>query len=73
MSKHQAGSPQRRGWFKSSYSYNPNGTCVEVNLDAAGRVLVRDSKDLDGAVLSYPAAEWSAFVRNVRLMANSSG
>lgn len=65
MSKHKAGSPRRRGWFRSSYSNTTNGACVEVNIEAPGQVLVRDSKDPEGAVLRYPAAQWRAFLRSV--------
>lgn len=42
-----------------------NGTCVEVGTCTCGEVLVRDSKDRDGPVLSFGGAEWSAFVAGV--------
>ncbi|MGG7609495.1 DUF397 domain-containing protein [Streptomyces sp. ZG43] len=51
-------------WFKSSYSGN-GGQCVEVatNLVASrGLVPVRDSKDLAGPVLGFPAVAFASFV-----------
>jgi len=55
-------------WFKSSYSNN-GGDCVEVaaNLVASrGIVPVRDSKSVDGPVLTVPAAAFTAFVTGVQ-------
>lgn len=55
-------------WRKSTYSGN-GGDCVEVAtnlLQRTGRILVRDSKDPHGPVLSFTAAEWEAFTRGVR-------
>ncbi|MBY8884150.1 DUF397 domain-containing protein [Streptomyces sp. PTM05] len=55
-------------WFKSSYSEN-GGQCVEVaaNLSGAhGIVPVRDSKDPNGPVLSFPVGAFSAFVEGVK-------
>jgi hypothetical protein len=51
---------------KSSYSGGDGGQCVEVALGLAGAVPVRDSKAPDRAVLSFPAAGWTSFVRSVR-------
>jgi hypothetical protein len=48
------------GWRTSSYSSN-GGDCVEVALTLGG-VLVRDSKDRDGPVLTVPAPTWHAFL-----------
>ena len=39
--------------------------CVEVASDA-GTVLVRDTKDPDGAVLRFPAEALRAFIREQR-------
>ncbi|ASW53184.1 DUF397 domain-containing protein [Plantactinospora sp. KBS50] len=38
------------------------GNCVEVADNLPGRVLVRDSKDRSGPVLTFAPAVWSAFV-----------
>ncbi|KOV11264.1 hypothetical protein ADK60_35720 [Streptomyces sp. XY431] len=48
-------------WFKSSYSGNEGGACVEV-ADATSTVLVRDSKDKSGPHLTFSPAAWEAFV-----------
>lgn len=50
------------GWFKSSFSNN--GNCVQVRLRQG--VLVRDSKDPGGPILSFTNSEWIAFVEGVR-------
>jgi hypothetical protein len=50
-------------WRISSYS--SNGTCVEIGF-ADSHVLVRDSKDRQGAVLRFTAAEWETFLNSVR-------
>ncbi|MFD8319475.1 DUF397 domain-containing protein [Kitasatospora purpeofusca] len=48
-------------WFKSSYSGNEGGECVEV-AEATSAVLVRDSKDKSGPRLTFSPAAWQAFV-----------
>ncbi|MFF7298725.1 DUF397 domain-containing protein [Streptomyces sp. NPDC008265] len=48
-------------WRKSSYSGAEGGECVEVAA-AAGAVLVRDSKELGGPVLTVGPAAWAGFV-----------
>jgi hypothetical protein len=42
------------------------GDCVEVADNLPGVVRVRDSKDLDGAVLIFAPGAWSALVRSVK-------
>ncbi|MDX3260814.1 DUF397 domain-containing protein [Streptomyces sp. MI02-2A] len=51
-------------WFKSSYS-NGEGACVETAA-VVGTNFVRDSKQLDGPILRFPAEEWSTFVNSVK-------
>ena len=51
----------RDGWFKSSLSF-ANGNCVEVQFLTDGGVQVRNSRDRDGAVLSFTDGEWKAFI-----------
>jgi hypothetical protein len=53
--------PARLAWFKSSYSGNEGGACVEVAVtpDAAH---VRDSKAPAQAQLAFRSPEWAAFV-----------
>lgn len=48
-------------WRKSSRSGSNSGACVEV-ATLPDRVLVRDSKDPDGPVLTFTPGEWRAFV-----------
>jgi hypothetical protein len=51
-------------FHKSSFSL-PNKECVEV-AETADRVLVRDSKDPEGAELVFTRGEWDAFVKGVK-------
>jgi Domain of unknown function (DUF397) len=51
-------------WRKSSYSGPNGGECVEVA--ATGAVLVRDTADRDGAVLTFTAEAWRAFTAAIR-------
>jgi len=53
--------PERFAWFKSSYSGNEGGACLEVAV-ALATVHVRDSKAPTRAQLAFPASEWAAFV-----------
>lgn len=49
---------------KSSYS-GQGDNCVEVAAVRRG-VSVRDSKDPEGASLTFSASEWAAFVAGVK-------
>ena len=51
-------------WRKSSYSNANGGQCVET-ASAKGAVLVRDTTDRDGVMLSVPAAAWQAFLATI--------
>jgi hypothetical protein len=48
-------------WRTSSYSTQGGVTCVEVARD--GAILVRDTTDRDGFVLSVPDGAWGKFLR----------
>ncbi|AWZ08501.1 MULTISPECIES: DUF397 domain-containing protein [unclassified Streptomyces] len=48
-------------WFKSSYSTDEGGNCVEVATHTAA-VHVRDSKVTEGPVLTVAPAAWAAFL-----------
>ena len=50
-------------WRKSTAS--GTGNCVEVSL-AAGSVLMRNSRNPQGPVLSFTHPEWEAFLTGVR-------
>jgi hypothetical protein len=45
-------------WRKSSYSGTSGGSCVEA-ADLDGRILVRDTTDRGGMVLSVPPDAWA--------------
>ena len=52
-------------WRKSSFS--SMGNCVEVAIGGGHPgVAVRNSRDPDGSVLIFTAAEWTAFVLGVK-------
>lgn len=50
----------RLNWRKSKRSVN-HGECVEV-ASASLAIVVRDSTEAHGLVLSYPVAAWRSFV-----------
>ena len=47
-------------WRKSSYSANGGQDCVEAG-NVPGLVLVRDTKDREGALLAFSAGAWASF------------
>jgi hypothetical protein len=51
-------------WRKSTHSTGTGGSCVEVS--AAADVLVRDTTDRDGAVLSFRGPTWHRFLATLR-------
>jgi len=51
-------------WRKAQYSGH-NGQCVEV-ASTTDKVAIRDSKDPDGPILVYTAAEFKAFLHEAR-------
>ena len=50
-------------WRKSSYSGDNGGACVEVA--AAEAILVRDTTDRRGPILTFTAGAWHAFISAV--------
>ncbi|MFB6606166.1 DUF397 domain-containing protein [Streptomyces noursei] len=55
-------------WVKSSYSSN-GGQCIEVATNLVlphGVVPVRDSKAVEGPVLSFSATSFSSFIMAVK-------
>ena len=57
--------PTRGAWHKSSHSGNEDSYCVEV-AQLPQCVAVRDSKDPLGPELSFPPAQWAAFISAVK-------
>jgi hypothetical protein len=51
-------------WRKPSAS-TYNGSCAEVGQDATV-VLIRDTKDRDGAWLAFDAETWAAFTERLK-------
>jgi hypothetical protein len=51
-------------WRKSNYSGDNGGACVEVA--SAQAVLVRDTTDRSGLVVTFTAAAWQAFLTTIR-------
>ena len=51
-------------WRKSSYSGDNGGACVEVA--SADAVLVRDTADRGGAVVTFNAGAWRAFISSIK-------
>ena len=51
-------------WRKSTYSGSNGGDCIEVA--ASGEILVRDTKDRDGATLGFSAQAWEKFITSVK-------
>jgi hypothetical protein len=55
-------------WRKTRHS-GSDSNCVEVAGRLPGAVAVRDSKDLEGARLLFPAAAWQEFTRTLKAQA----
>lgn len=52
-------------WRKSSYSAN-QGDCVETASLPDGGMAVRDTKDRDGAMLTFTADAWAEFTSAIK-------
>jgi hypothetical protein len=55
---------QNFAWRKASSSQV--SSCVEVAFPSREVVVVRDSKDPDGPILRYAAADWGDFISGAR-------
>ena len=53
-------------WRKATYSSSSGTNCVEAGVGEAGRVLVRDTIDRDGALLSISADAWARFTGSLK-------
>jgi hypothetical protein len=54
-----------RKWIKATASTG-NGACVEATSVKEGEILVRNSRDPEGPILSFTKAEWIAFLAGVK-------
>ncbi|GHK04281.1 DUF397 domain-containing protein [Streptomyces sp. NPDC003753] len=52
-------------WFKSSYSNDSGGDCVEVAQDV-DVIHIRDSKNPTGPTLRVSSGAWGAFLKGAR-------
>ena len=52
-------------WRTASYSGSGGGNCVEV-AESVGAVLLRDTKDRSGMVLSVGAGAWQRFTAGLK-------
>ena len=51
-------------WRKSSYSGDNGGACVEIS--SADAVLVRDTADRSGPVITFNAGTWRTFISSIK-------
>ncbi|MFC8841928.1 DUF397 domain-containing protein [Streptomyces griseoincarnatus] len=58
--------PGAARWRKSTYSNGDGGNCLEVCEAHTAVVPVRDSKVLDGPVLTVTAQAWTSFVASLK-------
>ncbi|URN00658.1 DUF397 domain-containing protein [Actinomadura madurae] len=53
-------------WSKSSHSSGSEGQCVEVAAMTHRGVALRDSKDVDGPMLSIAPSAWASLLADVK-------
>jgi hypothetical protein len=53
-------------WRKSTKSGTNGGACVEAGVAEPGRVLVRDTTNRAGGVLSISAEAWQIFASSLK-------
>ena len=59
-------------WRTSSYTGSGGGNCVEVGSHPQhGRILVRDTKDRHGPVLTFSPQSWRNFTAGSKTSANT--
>jgi hypothetical protein len=52
--------------FRKSTHSGSGDNCVEVASNLPGLVIVRDSKNPDGAMLTFSSKAWQAFLTSMR-------
>jgi uncharacterized protein DUF397 len=65
ISTGNGGSCVEVGFHKAAVSSNA-GSCVEARICDCDEILVRDSKDPSGPVLTFNRNEWAAFLAGVK-------
>ncbi|GHF45216.1 MULTISPECIES: DUF397 domain-containing protein [Streptomyces] len=55
----------RNAWWKSSYSYDTQGECLELQPTPDAQVAIGDSKSRPRGALVFGPPAWAAFVRAV--------
>jgi hypothetical protein len=53
-------------WRKSAYSSNGGANCVEVG-QSDDKILIRDTKNRNGAILKMSAKKWAEFLASITL------
>ena len=53
-------------WRKSTYSTGNGDNCVEVARDLSALIVVRDSKNPEGPVLTFSPSAWRRFVGGIK-------
>jgi Domain of unknown function (DUF397) len=53
-------------WRKSSYSGTNGGGCVEAGVAEQGHVLVRDTTNRGGAILTVSVEAWRSFTSSLQ-------
>jgi Domain of unknown function (DUF397) len=53
-------------WRKSSYSGTNGGGCVEAGIAERGLILVRDTTNRGGALLTTSAEAWQSFTSSLK-------
>ena len=58
--------PHPLTWRKSTYSGPNDENCVEVAPLAKGMLAMRDSKNPNGATLTFTSREWKRFIIQIK-------
>lgn len=53
-------------WYKSSYSSDGNGQCIETQTTPEGEIAVGDSKDRTQGAFAFSPEAWTSFVSGVK-------
>jgi hypothetical protein len=63
MQSYEAGRTAQPTWRKATFC--ASGECIEVSQQS-GAILVRDSVQPHGTVLTYQASDWQTLVRSIK-------